>query len=1173
MYKNNQNDITYSASDLILQMSSPFAAWMARLGLDYPERLEGIEKDQDEMMGLLAQKGNAHEEHFLQQLIAEYSADNVAVIKADRRTAAKETQEAMQAGYAVIFQAYLQRDNFAGYADFLVRREGQSELGDYYYEAWDTKLSKSTKPYFVIQLCCYSWMLEEAQGRLPEEIAVVLGDNTKERFRIAAYYSYFKNIKQQFLTAQQSFTGDADSMPDPALASDHGAWGSYAKHLMETSDSLALVATIRKTQIKLLRTEGVDSLTQLANSELSHVKGISPETFEKIKAQAAIQLKSRGQDKPAFKVIENDHGKGLSALPLASELDMFFDIEGHPLLEGGLEYLWGVSYHDSSAVLGKNYAFKDWWGHDEQQEKRAFEDFIDWTYQRWQQDPSMHVYHYASYEITAIRKLSTRNQTRLSEVAEMLTAGVFIDLYKVVKNGLLIGEPRYSIKNVEHLYRDKRTTDVANGGESIVFYENWRESGGVESWAENDNGYKSWLANPDHFDWTAWQALKDIRDYNIDDCESTLELVDWLRKQQLASGVIYSPVEEIKSDSEKTERQISNQEKREALKERQQELIERFENNQQLKDDPSAELLVSLLHFYDRERKPQIWSYFERLEKTDEQLFDDDTVLFDITLKETNFDEGKLHCTARYNKDQPVRTDKISSATIQGSEAKASKIKFEDISAHQGEVSFTINADEELALQQSQLSLFADESRINTETLENRLCDITEAYFETGQLNGVINTLIKQANPRFLTPTSPLPVTRQRYPNDTEYMAAMVTTINALDSSCLCIQGPPGAGKTYTAKHVIAALVKAGKRVGIMSNSHAAIMNLIKSLPELLPNAKLAKVGGYGPIKEFKELYTAEQYPNLDYRTSMDFTKKAPYETYDVIGATVYGFAKDIAYETPIDYLFVDEASQVALANLVAVTGATKNIILMGDQMQLEQPIQGSHPGQAGSSALEFMLKGHAVIPEEQGVFLERTYRMHPNVCQPLSEIVYEGKLKTDADNANQSINIDAPKLITQASGILPIKVNHEGNAQSSDEEVVVVQQLIDELITGTYTNKDGEINPITEDDILVVAPYNMQVNLLKEKLSDNLKIGTIDKFQGQEAPVVIISMAVSDVEESSRGLDFVFDINRLNVAVSRAKALAIIVANDGLEQCKVSGLGQMEKVGFFVKIQANNLN
>jgi uncharacterized protein len=218
------------------------------------------------------------------------------------------------------------------------------------------------------------------------------------------------------------------------------------------------------------------------------------------------------------------------------------------------------------------------------------------------------------------------------------------------------------------------------------------------------------------------------------------------------------------------------------------------------------------------------------------------------------------------------------------------------------------------------------------------------------------------------------------------------------------------------------------------------------------------------------------------------------------------------------------------------------------------------------------MLKGHAVIPEDQGVFLERTYRMHPNVCKPLSEIVYEGKLTSDKKTERQSINsdrlnIDMPNLITKPYGILPITVNHQGNTQSSEEEAIKIQQLIDELKTGTFTNNKGEVSPISDDNILVIAPYNMQVNLLKEKLKGGLKIGTIDKFQGQEAPIVIISMAVSDVAESSRGLDFVFDINRLNVAVSRAQALAIIVFNETIDQCNVNSLGQMERVGFFLKL------
>ena len=504
---------------------------------------------------------------------------------------------------------------------------------------------------------------------------------------------------------------------------------------------------------------------------------------------------------------------------------------------------------------------------------------------------------------------------------------------------------------------------------------------------------------------------------------------------------------------------------------------------------------------------------------------------------------------------------------MQNSDIKVKSIKFTELNEQQGEISFMVKAEQAEMLSDQSITLFADESFINTDALENKLCEITEEYFEKGRLSGAANTIINQTNPQFKSTDSPLPISRHRYPDDTEYLNAIISTIQAMDNSCLCIQGPPGSGKSFTAKHVISALVKQGKRIGIMSNSHAAILHLLTSVIKELPDSNIAKVGGFKTQEIFKETYPAEQYPNFYYRGGMSFTNSQPYQSFSVIGATAYAFVKEVVHEDPLDYLFVDEASQVALANLIAISGATKNIVLMGDQMQLEQPIQGSHPGNSGASALEFMLKGHAVIPEEKGIFLERTYRMHPAVCQPLSEVVYEGKLTADKDNKNQAINIDNPKYIAQQNGILSIPVNHEGNTQSSEEEVAIVQQLIDELKTGTFTNKQGKQSPITGKDILIVAPYNMQVNLLKEKLGEDLKIGTIDKFQGQEAPVVIISMAVSDVEDSSRGLGFVFDINRLNVAISRAQALAIVVANEGLENCHVTGLEQMEKVGFFTEL------
>lgn len=1168
MYKLSQSTYVYSPSDLILFMSSPFASWMERLKTDHPERVEHIPRDQDAMLGLLAEKGNVHESEYLNRLIEKYGQANIAIIERNNETAKQKTMEAMAHGYEVIFQAYLERDDFKGYSDFLIKRPGKSNLGDYYYEAWDTKLSKTTRPYFIVQLCCYSWMLQSIQGRLPEEVVVVLGNKVEDRMRIAPYFAYFENLKKQFLQAQHEFSVEPSNMPDPTYSNEYGVWGTYAKQLMQQSDSLSIVANIRKSQIKKLSDVGVKTLTQLAKTDVSYVKGISSDTLLKLRAQAAIQLESRGLEKPKFKVLTAALGKGLSGLPPASSHDIFFDIEGHPLMDGGLEYLWGVSYHDSNAAQGKHYAFKDWWAHDAEQEKLAFEGFIDWAYGRWQLDPNMHIYHYASYEITAIKKISNRYNTRLETVSALLEAGVFIDLYRVVQNGLLIGEPKYSIKNVEHLYREKRTTEVANGGDSVVFYEKWREAGGADDWSTQANGYQLWRHHPEEFDWRAWHVLKEIRDYNIDDCESTLELVDWLRQLQNESHIAYIPLsKELLVEAAETERSASNKEKREALQARQQKIINAFENDQSLKEDPHAQLLISLLHFYAREKKPQTWAYFERLEKNDEELSDDETVVSDIKLTNHQVEGERIHCIATYSLDQPLRRDKIKTATIKNTNIKASKISFEELDVHTGQVSFEIKLGYEAALQQTPLTLLGAEGVISTEGLENELCRVTEAYFETRQLPKVLETIFQQANPRYLNGIAALPVNRHLYPNNDDYLLAITKAVSDLDESCLCIQGPPGSGKTTTAKHVIKDLISKGKRIGIMSNSHDAILNLLAPLAEELPSVPMVKIGGQDGPKGFEANYPKETYPGFKYRKAMEFTQSQPFESFVVIGATVYQFAKEITHANPLDYLFVDEASQVALANLVVASSAAKNIILMGDQMQLEQPIQAAHPGDAGMSALDFMLKGHAVIPEDKGIFLERTYRMHQDVCAPLSEVVYEGKLQADEANLHQAVVINQPRLITQQNGILPIYVPHEGNTQSSEEEVEKIKAILAELKTGNFIDKAGEAHPIQDKDILIVAPYNMQVNLLKEKLGTTYQIGTIDKFQGQEAAVVIISMAVSDVADSPRGLDFIFNKNRLNVAISRAKALAIVVANEGLNDCAVTSLAQMEKVGLYCKL------
>ena len=1163
MKRISNNHLMFSPSDLVLYARSEFASWMERYLVEDRGILKTIELDNDPMVALLASKGQEHENGFLQKLLGEHGSENVGIVDGktdDERD--QQTRAFMKAGYSFIYQAFLKRNNWAGSADFLMKVPGSSLLGNYHYQVLDTKLAKSTRSYFIMQLCCYSWLVQGVQGLMPKEAVVVLGDYTQDKFRIDKVYEYFTQMMVKFLRLQERFIPGLSNIPDPSFYSEYGRWGTFAESILESRDSLALVANIRKGQMKKLHLAGIKTLSDLANFGDVVGTGLAEHTFNKLKSQAAIQHLSKGLIKPLFTLLNG--GVGLSALPPSSDLDVFFDIEGHPLVNGGLEYLWGVS-HLNIAYPGGEYEFKDWWGNDQAQEKAAFEGFIDWVYARWVQDPSMHIYHYASYEVTAIRKLSSRYDTRIKEVGELLANGVMVDLYKIIVNSILVGTRSYSIKQVEHLYRGKRTTEVANGGDSVVFYENWRLAGGADQWAEEPNGYRQWRSSPDTFNWDEWPDLKAIRDYNRDDCDSTLECTEWLRELQRSAGIVFLPAIIDSAVKEKTAKQMQNAEKRQQIKDWQLALQERFANDVNLQEKADAVLINDLIGYYDRERKPKNWGYFERLDKTQQELVDDDTTITGLMFSKSEVKDNFVRCLGVFDGKQPVRKDKFNTGMILETGSKVKSVTF--LNQNEVIVDLCIHAgDTKNYYGPNTFTLLADGLFVNNETLERRICETAEMVF-AGNVAGVVGDILGRKTPVFKDDFPYLPINRAIYPDNDQYLAAIIHAVKHLNNSYLCIQGPPGAGKSFTAKHIINDLVRMGYRVGVMSNSHAAILNLLDSLHEITGTAKIAKVSGFENQEDFRSRYSEDVYPHYTYRHTMSFTKKDPYDSFSVVGGTAYAFANDVALESPVDFLFVDEASQVALANLVAVGRSARNIILLGDQMQLESPVQGSHPENTGLSALDFLLDGKSVVSDDQGVFLELTYRMHPLVCKPLSEVVYDGKLHSAPGNERQCITVPDPRLITKARGIMMLAVEHDGNRQSSSEEADAIEALIGEIKTGTFTDKHGNMSYISDNDILVVSPYNMQVNLLRERLGDGIAVGTIDKFQGQEAPVVIISMAVSDVEESPRGIDFVFDINRLNVAVSRAKALAVIVANPTLLDCTVANVAQMEKVSFFCKL------
>lgn len=1132
----------YSPSDLINFMESDFVSWMDQLHRLFPDQAEPDEAD--ESVKILQAHGDRHERDFLASLIAEGRDVFDVPLNSDAIAA---TTEAMRQGREIIYQGVLALAPFEGRSDFLVRRDGMvSNYGDYGYEVWDTKLARKPKPYFIIQLCCYAEMLCATQGVLPQEIAIVLGTKETHTFRTEDYFYYYTSLKEAFLQFQNDF--DANLPPSHIELPSFSRWHTHGQKMLEERDSLARVANIRRIQMAKLEKAGIETMTSLATSMDMHIPKMSPTTFQTLKQQARLQIESIGLHRPKYEVIppdKLDDRTGLGLLPPASRLDIFFDMEGYPHIEGGLEYLFGASYLENDSLK-----FTDWWAHDRAEEKKAFEDFIDWTIARWKDDPGMHVYHYASYEVSAMRRLMGRYGTRETEVDDLLRNEIFVDLYQIVRQSLRVGEPSYSIKNIEHLYMDARSGAVSKATDSVVFYERWLEAG-------------------DSKDWATSSILEDIRNYNKDDCDSTVKLAQWLWQLQRTEGIQYInkreqcgyfPRTEGGTEEDPSVDDKSGSGVAQGTKARASALA--LEMLSQVPSDPAEfetgdwwlhQLLAWLLCFHDREYKPVYWKRFDRHSMTEEQLSDDIDCL------------GGLQRAGRWAEKTPgnrARSLQFEYAFDPAQETKlavGSKILFaHDLSANGEIVEFDrdtgrvfIKTSEKKAHPPERASIipkdFAGERSIADSILRT-----VETWCADKVLPVALEDFLLRRQPRITGQA-----TGSRIVSDDAEPAEIARVVERLDNSTLSIQGPPGSGKTYTAAFVIAHLLANNYRVGITSNSHAAIEQLMKKVAErcVIENVNFdgVKIGGQQP-------HSAVQMAS----SARDLFQNHPGK-FNLIGGTAYAFSNADSVNA-VDYLFVDEAGQVSVANLVGVSPSTRNIVLLGDQMQLDQPIQGFHPGDSGMSTLEYLLQDSATVPPDMGIFLGTTRRMRPEICQLISSIVYESRLQSHPDTLSRTlIKPGSSRLLTKSEGIIFTPVTHFGNTQGSLEEVETISRLIEELLQCTFLSDEGQ-RSLTIEDILIVAPYNMQVRLL-QKAWDGAAVGSVDKFQGQEAPVVILSMCTSDGASSPRGIEFIFSQNRLNVAISRAQCLAIVVGNPDLQRASCNTITQIKLANFFCKI------
>lgn len=1070
----------FSATDLMRFMGCAHATTLdlSRLRGEGPDPREDSED-----AALLQKQGDAHEAAHLARLGAA-GRGIVEVARGDLVQNAATTRAALAAGPEVVFQGAFLSGNWGGWSDFLERVERPSALGAFSYEVADTKLKRRPHPKHVIQLVLYSDLLTEVQGVAPEFAHVELGDGTRATLRLADYSAYARMARARL----EGFVANpTPTRPIPCADCGLCRWADHCESVWQTADSLFNVANISRGQVKKLEAAGIATMEALANLDYP-VRGMAENTRLRLITQARLQH-ARKTGEPTFELRTPEPGKGFELLPEPQPGDIFYDIEGDPHFEGGLEYLHGVWFDGE---------FRAFWGHDHAAEAQALSELLSFFRDRLDAHPAARIYHYAAYEITALRRLTTKYGIGEAFLDRLLRERRFVDLFAVVRGGLIGSEANYSIKSMEAFYGRKRDGEVKTAGGSVVAYERWRETGDQ-------------------------QILDEIEDYNRVDCISTEELRDWLVGIRPTAPW---PVLGQDAGPKEAEEDADTEALRSML------AASGFPQDRR-------DMLFSLGVFHKREAKPAQWAVFDSVGKDEDDLIDDLDAL--AGLEATGPVEQVKRSMARTYRfpQQETKLRRGRNATVPVVDGPPATVSIQEMDRTARQITVKAGA-AKAHLLTDRLTLHPDWP-LNTDVIAAALRDVIADQCGSRTYRAV-DDLLSRTAPRLAS--GPLQ-------SVTDPVAGTITAVAAMEETVLPVQGPPGTGKTYVTARAILALVRKGARVGVTSNSHEAIRNVLMGCLDALEDDDL-------PITldlVHKTSSEDDGYPvgcAVRRTTSNDDAAGGQH----VVGATAWFFTRDENVQA-FDWLFVDEAGQVGLANMAAMGRAARNIVLVGDPRQLPQVIQGAHPEPANLSCLDWMLGEHATVPPDRGIFLPISRRMHPDVCRFISDQVYEGRLTSHPDTVRQSVT-GAP---FPEAGAFWVPVSHEGNAQIAFEEVAVIQAATSELLRGTWTEKDGSSRPMRQTDIIVVAPYNAQVNALRDALPDGIRVGTVDKFQGQEAPVCLVSMTASSAEETSRGMEFLFSLNRINVAVSRAKGLSLVFGAPRLREAKCETIAQMRLV------------
>ena len=1045
----------------------------------------------------MRERGFQHEQAYIE----EFCGTDLSMERAPRSRTT--TVQAMRRGVDLIVQAALESGRWSGQADILRRVEGRSQLGDWGYEVVDTKLSREAKAGTILQLCLYSDMMKEIQGTLPKRMHVASpGTDPKqpfvaEIFRIQDYLAYYRLIRHKCEQAvEASIEADIPgTYPEPVPHCDICGWQIPCRSRRRDDDHLSLVAGLDRLHQKQIRDWSIDTLTAFAELPTPipyFPKRGSIKSYETSREQAGIQSEGRRQEAPCHELLPRESGRGLALLPAPSPGDIFFDLEGARFVgTQGFEYLFGWTEQDVAghAQYHATWAFDPSEEHESfaVREKRVFEEFIDAVMVRWQEHEHLHVYHFAPYEPSALKRLMGRFATRSAELDRMLRAKLFVDLHTIAKQALRASVEQYSFKDLEPFHGFVRDVELRQA---------------------NDNRHRmERLLETDRRSEVTAEMLRIVEGYNRDDCISTMRLRDWL--ERIRDDLVKRGEEVPRPDptsSDPSEEVAEREAQVDALRTR---LLEHIpdDDGERTTEQRAQWILAYLLDWHRREAKSQWWEFLRLADLPPEDLRQEGKGLDGLKFVK-RIDSTKVVPVGRYEFDER------DTAIFEGHELyfPGDETKLFGTVEHIDPISRIIEVKKRRDTAELHPEALYAVRPIKTDTLENSLFRLGEWVADNGMdatgNHRAARDLLLAHPPRCRFVKGRVDSLKKA---DESAADAAERLVLELDGGVLPIQGPPGTGKTHTGGRMICALIRAGKKVGITANSHSVIRNLVDAAMQAASREDL-------DLRCIQKISKPPEYKEWPVKQTMryeDVLTVLARDEAQVVAGTAWLWSRT-EFQSSVDVLFIDEAGQMSLANTLAVAQSADSLVLLGDPQQLDQPLQGNHPDGADASALGHLLGEHQIMPEEKGLFLDETWRLHLSISQFTSELFYDDSLRARPGLDRQLLS-GAGDLDGHGLRFLPVK--HDSNQSVSIEEAGQVATLVHRLLAGgvSWTNHEGQPQALSQDDILIVAPYNAHLAELRRRLPD-ARIGTVDKFQGQEAPVVIYSMATSSAEDAPRG-------------------------------------------------------